>query len=107
MAQGSKPRELAAQLCEAHAPEAQRVRVEGLEIEVGTFARLRFGPRREPLALTDLVGDRLARKSEVAIDLRLHEVLREARALDHERQRELRVPPLARVIPLALGDRQL
>ena len=97
----------AVELVEAHRPQAERVGVEGLEVE----ARAVPGPRRVPAAqphpLADLVGDRLAGQPEIAVHLARHEVGREVAALDHERQRQLRRPALPRVVALVVGDAQL
>ena len=63
--------------------------------------------RAEPHPLADLVADRLAGQPEVAVDLARHEVGGELAALDHERERELGRPGLARVVALVGGDREL
>src|SRR5947209_4709532 len=104
---GSEPRELFAEEAEAHADGVEGIGMEGREVEAGTFAAPGVLSALEPHALADLVADRLRGPSEVAIDLAAHELLGKTAALDHERQRELRRPPLAGVVTLVCGDRQL
>ncbi len=100
-------RELLAQQAEPHAAEVEGVRVERLEIEVGALALPGVVSALQPHAFADLVADRLARPSEVTVDLAAHELLGETAALDHERQRELGRPRLARVVALVRRNRQL
>src|ERR1700722_2945852 len=76
--------ELPGELIEAHAAEVQRVAVEVLEVERCALAALCALAAVEPDPLPHLVRDRLSRPSEIAVDLRCHEVGRKARTLDHE-----------------------
>ncbi len=78
-----------------------------LEVERVAGRVARVGACREPLPLADLVADRLAGESEVAVDLAGDEVRGHLRAFDHELERELRVPGLARVIALVAWNREL
>ena len=88
-------------------PRSERVAVEPLQIEGLAVPRLRIGTRFEPDALADLVADGLARPSEIAVHFAAHEVGRLAAAFDHERQRELGSPRLARVRCFGVGNREL
>src|SRR5262249_29593003 len=104
---GSQPPQLAAELVEPHRTELEHARVERLEVEARAGAPTDVVAALEPHAFADLVGDRLSRPAEVAVDLARHELLVEEAALDHEGQREVGRPPLAGVVPLARWDRQL
>src|SRR4051794_11035312 len=86
--------ELVGEGIEADGTEVEREGVPGLEVEVGTVAPLGVVTSLEPHAFADLVADRLSGKAEIAIDLAAHEVFREPRALDYERQRQLGRPAL-------------
>src|SRR6185437_1786819 len=92
---------------EAEAAERERLAVELLEVERRALARLRVRAGLKPDPLAQLVGRRLARPAEIAVELEAQHLVADPHVRAQELPGQFRVPGLALVPAGARGDRQL